>query len=223
MTAEVEPPGRTGLSRMLDPADRAAEILFGLIMVLTFTLSLGATGMGRADVEVVLLGALGCNLAWGLIDAVMYLMGARAERGLAAAGVRAVADAESPAAAHAIIAAHLPPAILPALGPVDLERIRLHLSTVPAASLRPRIGRQDYLAAVGVFLLVFLCLVPVAVPFLLVDNVALALRVSNVVALVLLFVTGFAFGRHVGRPWRTGLAMVAVGVVLVALALALGG
>ena len=74
-------------------------------------------------------------------------------------------------AAHAIIAAHLPPAILPALGPAELERIRLHLSTVPAESLRPRIGREDYLAAFGVFLLVFLCLVPVAVPFLLVDNV----------------------------------------------------
>ena len=74
----------------------------------------------------------------------------------------------------------------------------------------------------GVFLLVFLCLLPVAVPFLLIDDVALALRLSNVVALVLLFLTGFAFGRQVGRPWRTGLAMVAVGVVLVAVALALG-
>jgi len=209
--------------RVLDPADRAAEILFGLIMVLTFTLSLGATDMGRADVAAVLLGALGCNLAWGLIDAAMYLMGTRAERSLAAATVRDVQAARSPADAHAIIAAHLPAAVLPALGPADLERIRLHLETLPAESLAPRIGRDDYLAALGVFLLVFLCLVPVAVPFMLIGDVALALRVSNAVALVLLFVTGFAFGRHVGRPWRTGFAMVGVGIALVAVALALGG
>ena len=58
---------------------------------------------------------------------------------------------------------------------------------------------------------------------MLIGDVALALRVSNAVALVLLFVTGFAFGRHVGRPWRTGFAMVGVGIALVAVALALGG
>lgn len=55
--------------RKLNPADRASEILFGLIMALTFTLSLGATGAGRADVQAVLIGALGCNVAWGAIDA----------------------------------------------------------------------------------------------------------------------------------------------------------
>jgi hypothetical protein len=100
--------GRDALRRVLDPADRASEILFGLIMVLTFTLSLGATGMGKADVHAVLIGALGCNLAWGIIDAVLYLMGARAERGLAASSVRAISTADDPAAAHAIIAEHLP-------------------------------------------------------------------------------------------------------------------
>ena len=216
-------PRSSALRRVLNPADRASEILFGLIMVLTFTLSLGAPGTGMADVQVVLIGALGCNLAWGLIDAVMYLMGARAERGLAASSVRAIRAAKDPAAAYAIMAEHLPQAILPALTPADMERIRLHLNALPPESLEPRIGRDDYLAAFGVFLLVFLCLVPVAIPFLLLDDIAVALRFSNVVAVGLLFLTGFTFGRHVGRPWRVGFSMVAVGVVLVAVAATLGG
>jgi hypothetical protein len=212
-----------GLYRALDPADRASELLFGLIMVLTFTLSLGASEAGKADINVVLIGALGCNLAWGVIDAVMYLMGVRGERGLAGSAARAIRNADSPEAAYATIAGQLPPAILPALSTKDFERIRLHLRTLPEESLEPPIGPQDYLAAIGVFFLVFFCVLPVAAPFLLIDDLQTALRISNAVAILMLFLTGFAFGRHIGRPWQVGLSMVAIGLVLVAIAIALGG
>jgi hypothetical protein len=219
-----ETPGRTATSRrVLDPVSRASEALFGLIMVLTFTLSLSATDAGRADVRAVLLGALGCNLAWAIIDAVMYLMSACGEDRLAASTVRAIRDAESPAAGRAVIAEHLPTAVLPALTEADLDRIRIHLSGLPPESLDAGFGRDDYLAALGVFLLVFLCLFPVAAPFLLLDDVTLALRISNIVAVVMLFLTGFTFGRQVGRPWRAGFLMVAIGLALVAVAMALGG
>jgi hypothetical protein len=215
--------GKIGLCRVLDPADRTSELLFGLIMVLTFTLSLGATGVGKADISVVLLGALGCNLAWGFIDAVMYVMGVLAERRLDGAAARAIRNADTPAAAHAAIAQHLPSAFLPALSTNDLERIRLHLRTLPEESLELPIGPQDYLAAIGVFLLVFLSVLPVTAPFLLIDDLRTALRVSNIVAILMLFLTGFAFGRHIGRSWHVGLSMVAIGLLLVAIAIALGG
>jgi VIT1/CCC1 family predicted Fe2+/Mn2+ transporter len=74
-----------------------------------------------------------------------------------------------------------------------------------------------------VFLLVFLSLFPVALPFLFVKDVALALKISNGIALLLLFLTGFTFGRHVGRPCRTGMLMVVIGIVLVVIAMILGG
>ena len=67
--------------RVLDPIDRVSEVLFGLIMVLTFTGSLSVAEAGREDVRAMLIGALGCNLAWGIIDAVFYLMGCLADRG----------------------------------------------------------------------------------------------------------------------------------------------
>ena len=66
--------------RVLDPVDRISEVLFGLIMALTFTGSLSAAESGRADVELMLTGAIGCNIAWGLVDAVMYLMSSVVER-----------------------------------------------------------------------------------------------------------------------------------------------
>lgn len=209
--------------RVLDPMDRASEILFGLIMVLTFTLSIAATETGREDVRTVLVGALGCNLAWGIIDAVMYLMGVRGERRIAASELAAIRSENDPVLGCALVADQLPPAVLAALTEAELERIRLRLKALPE-SLPARAWQwDDLLAACGVFLLVFFCVFPVVLPFLVFDEIALALRVSNAVAILLLFLTGFTFGRHVGAPWRSGLVMVLVGMALVAVAFALGG
>ena len=77
MSAE---PGESS-KRVLDPIDRVSEVLFGLIMVLTFTGSLSVAEAGRDDVRAMLIGALGCNLAWGIIDGILYLMGCLAEKG----------------------------------------------------------------------------------------------------------------------------------------------
>ena len=60
--------------RILEPMDRISEILFGLIMALTFTLTLGVITADRIQVRTMLLAALGCNLAWGIIDASVFLM-----------------------------------------------------------------------------------------------------------------------------------------------------
>src|SRR5688572_29326728 len=95
--------------RALDPAERIAEVLFGLIMVLTFTGSLSIADAGREDVDVMLIGAVACNLAWGLIDAVLYLMGCLAERGGNRETHRAVYHAVNPAEARRLIADALPP------------------------------------------------------------------------------------------------------------------
>ena len=55
-------------------------------------------------------------------------------------------------------------------------------------------------------------------------NAGPALRVSNVVAIVMLFLTGYAFGRMTGRrPWLVGISMVVLGSILVGLTMALGG
>ena len=78
-----------GSRRVLDPIDRISEILFGLIMVLTFTGSLSVAEAGRDDTRTMLIGALGCNLAWGIIDGVLYLMSGLANRGRLVRGLRA--------------------------------------------------------------------------------------------------------------------------------------
>ena len=66
--------------RLLEPLDRVSEILFGLIMAVTIVGSLSIATAGHTEVRTVLIGALGCNIAWGLVDAVMYVLRGMAER-----------------------------------------------------------------------------------------------------------------------------------------------
>jgi len=210
--------------RVLEPIERISEVLFGIIMVLTFTGSLSVAEAGREDVRTMLIGALGCNLAWGVIDAIMYLMGCLTERAHRNRTVLAVRKAAQPEKAHRIILEALPPAIAPVLQAPELERIRLHLNQLPEPPARPKLSGRDWWGAVGVFLLVFFSTLPVVLPFTFIDAATRALRLSNAIAIVMLFLTGFAFGRCAGyRPWTMGAAMVVVGGVLVAITIALGG
>lgn len=214
---------RASFRRVLNPVDRSSEILFGLIMVMTFTSSLSAGQAGGADVRAMLIGALSCNLAWGIIDAVMFFMSSMAERRLCERTVQAVRTADSATVARTVIADALPALVLPALSPSDLDRIRLHLLSLPADEVQARVQTQDLVGASAVFLLVFLLTFPVVAPFLFIANPLIALRVSNAIAIGLLFLTGYALGRHSGRPLRIGVLMVTVGLVMVTIASALGG
>lgn len=210
--------------RVLEPIDRISETLFGLIMVLAFTGSLSVAGAGREDVRTMVIGAVGCNLAWGLIDGIMYLMNCLSDRARTIRIVRSIQHAVEPAEAHRIIASAVPPELAPVLQLPELERMRLQVNQLPEPPARPRLSGEDWRGAVGVFLLVFLSTFPVVLPFLFANDVMRALRLSNAVAIGMLFVLGYAFGRRIGiRPWVSGLIMVVLGSVLVGITIALGG
>jgi hypothetical protein len=212
------------IRRVLEPSERIAEVLFGLIMVLTFTGSLSIAEAGRDDVRAMLIGALGCNIAWGVIDGVLYLMASLAERGRGLTTFLAVRRAASPTEAHQLIAGALPPVIAAGLAADEFERLRHHLLALPEPPAGARLNAADWRGAFGVFLLVFFSTFPVAVPFMVMQNAAAALRVSNVVALVMLCVAGIAYARLVGRSaWLIAPAMVTLGFLLVALTIVLGG
>ena len=211
-------------TRVLDPIDRVSEVLFGLIMVLTFTGSLSVAEAGREDVREMLIGALGCNIAWGIIDAMLYLMGVLAEKGRGLITLLAVRKATDPQEAQRHIAGALPPVVASILEPAELESIRQRLARLPEPPTHARLDRDDWLGAIGVFVLVFLSTFPVAIPFIFMHEAGPALRVSNAIAIVMLFLLGYAFARMTGRhPWLVGIAMVAIGAMLVSMTMALGG
>ena len=210
--------------RVLRPVERILEVWFGLIMVLTLTCSLSVAESGREEIRTLLFAALGCNLAWGIIDGFMYLVACFSERGHALQVLRALRRSADPDRAHGILADAMPPLLASALSAGDFEAIRQRVQQLPEPPARPFFLKADWLGALGVFLLVFLSTFPVVVPFLLFHDVKLALRISNGIALGILFLSGHALGRYAGyRPWRMGLATVVSGSVLVGTAIALGG
>ncbi len=210
--------------RILNPFERFSEIVFGLIMVLSFTGALSVTEAGRGDVHAMLIGAIGCNFAWGIIDATFYLLGCITEQNRAAALLRQVQQSTNPENAQQLIAGALPAAVRHALQPADFERLRGHLQQLPPPAGRPRLTGEHWRGALGVFLLVFITTFPVVVPFFFVHDLHPALRISNGIAIAMLFGAGRMLGSYAGlRPVWTGLLMVVIGALLVALTIALGG
>jgi VIT1/CCC1 family predicted Fe2+/Mn2+ transporter len=197
--------------------------VFGLIMVLTFTGSLSVAEAGRDDVRTMLIGALGCNIAWGIIDGLLYIMGSLASRGRDLAVLRALRSAADPQQTRQAIASAVPE-LAAIMGPAELAAIQKRALELPEPPARARFQREDWRGAIGVFLIVFLTTFPVALPFLFMTNAGTALRVSNVIAIVMLFLLGCTYGRVIGhRPWMIGISMVALGAALVGMTIALGG
>ena len=210
--------------RALDPIERVSEVIFGLIMVLTFTGSLSVATAGHAEVREMLVGALGCNLAWGVIDALLYLMASLAEKGRGLATFHAVRATRDPGEGQRLIAGSLPPVVAGVLDPAQLEAMRERLNRLPEPPERPRFDADDWRAGLAVLLLVFISTFPVVVPFILLRDAHLALRISNAVAVFMLFVCGYTVGRLTRyHPWGMGIGMVIVGGFLVSMTMALGG
>lgn len=215
-------------ARHLDPGSHMGEILFGLIMTLTFTLGAGMVIQeeGRAGAREMLVGILGCNLAWGIIDGVLYVLGQVFERGRVRRIGLNLRLARSDAAARQAVAAEFDEV----LGTVtdEAERDRLYqgvVTRVRATPVRPnRVRREDLLGGLAAGWLVFACSFPAVLPFLVIDDPWIALRVSNVILLGLLFAVGWRAARHtLAKPWLAGVTFLLVGVLLVALAIPLGG
>jgi hypothetical protein len=210
--------------RILDPIDRNSEILFGLFMVLTFTGTLSVASAGREDVRTMLIAAIGCNIAWGFVDGVMYVLRNLVSRGRQISLVRTVRAATRPEDAHRLIAHRLGP-LSSALDPAALERLRRWVADQSmTAATRVTVNFADLKGALAVFLLVFSSTFPVVLPFVFIADLRLAMRVSAAIAIAMMFACGWGWGRYAGLvPWRSGLALVVLGCGVEAVIIALGG
>jgi VIT1/CCC1 family predicted Fe2+/Mn2+ transporter len=216
------------VNKYLDPATSMGEVLFGLIMTLTFTLSAGLTIQeeGREGARQLLIATIGCNMAWGVIDGVFYMLGQLFERGRLRRLALRVRETVQQDKALSLVASEMDE-ILESVTAAD-ERQKLYrriVERVRTAELRPnRITREDVMGAVASFWLVFFSSLPAAVPFLFIDDARFALRVSNAILLGLLFWAGYSWARYTtARPFWTGLVFLLVGSALVVMAIAFGG
>ena len=220
---------RTALvDKYLDPVSSFGEVIFGLIMTLTFTLGAGLMleQDGPDAARELLIATVGCNVAWGLIDAAMFIVNQAFERGRRRRLLHMVQRSPSAQRALPHVAEALDDMLLPVTTEPErrllYERIadRIRASALP----RNRITHLDLFGALVSFWLVFLASLPAALPFLFVEPPRTALRISNFLLLAMLFGVGWTWaGYTLAQPWVVGLLLMLGGLALVAIAIALGG
>jgi hypothetical protein len=209
---------------VLSPVDRVSEMLFGLFMALTFVGAISVADQGDAQIRTMFIAALGCNLAWGLVDAVMYLVRTVTDRGRLLTLLRSVRSARDAESGRTLIEGSLSQVAAGLVSTAEIEAMRgriVALTTLPA---RPKLNRDDLIAALAIFLIVVAATFPVVLPFVMFEDVGTAKNASRAVALAMLFAGGLALGRYAGYgSWRVGFAMAGLGTGLVVAINALGG
>ena len=215
------------IRKHLGPTDILCEVLFGLIMVLTFTLGAGlVVEEGPQATRRLLIGIIGCNLAWGLIDGLMHILSSMLERSRKSRLIKALQTASDALESRQRIAEHLDPLLAPYTLPAERERLyaatltRLKNSTPPLI----RLSKDDVLGGLAKFWLVVISTIPATLPFVLLDDRTLALRLSNGLLLAMLFLVGYRWAQDTNSPpWRVGTTLLLGGLFLVGVAIALGG
>ncbi len=218
---------RAFISRYVAPVDRLAEIIYALLIILTFTLATKAINT-NADARQLMLAALGCNIAWGMIDGVMYVLTSVFERGRLYRFATLTRQSPDPGAAMDAVADELDDTLAPLA--TEEERKQLYANIVKMMSddklpEAPGATREDLLGAVAIFAIVVLASLPPILPFFIFWwNALLALRVSNFVTVGMLFIVGWSWAGHTGaNRLKSGLGLMLVGVVVVAISIPLGG
>ncbi len=212
------------ISGRLGPVGRLNEILFGLIMVLTFTCSISAATAGREEVSTILWSALGCNVAWGLVDSFMYLFSVLLERGETFSSIRSIRNATTESSANEAVKDAMSPFLSQILKKEHLTHLSSEIKSLPEPPLKTFLTWRDFRYAAAIFLLVFLSTFPVTIPFIFIKEVPIAIRVSNGIALLSLFLTGVYLAKQTGRQKLIfGLSFAFLGAVLVSITMALGG
>jgi hypothetical protein len=218
-------PAPSFLNRHFAPEDRLAEVICGLVMVLTFTATTSATFEGTTP-HALLIAVLGCNIAWGIVDGVTYILGNLLVRGARARLITRLKHAQADPAAVALAGERLDAVIGDLLTPAQRQQV-LQWVIEGAKSVEPepaKLKKGDVLTGVACFLIVFGAALPVLVPFVLIDNEAAALRVANALMLLMLFVIGWRWAKFANlNRWKTGLALLGLGLVLVGITVVLGG
>ncbi|MBX5150198.1 VIT family protein [Rhizobium lentis] len=213
---------------IIDPGDALGEVLFGLIMALTLTVGSRLVFEEEGlDAPELIVATVGCNVAWGIIDAVLFVLGTTFYKSRRLRLFRQIKAAGSETAALNMLAKEFPIEEAPfSAKAADADPLYRSLLTLArrADPVRASLSKNDLLAALAVVFLVSVTSIPAVTPLLLIDSAHLALRVSNLFLIMLLFVTGYAWAKFSGgRPFYAGMTMTCLGLLLVAIAVALGG
>ena len=209
---------------LLNKMDRVSEILFGIIMTLTFTCSIGIANAKNTEIRQLIIAAISCNIAWGLVDAISYIVSTIMQRSRNRTVLDSVLTTSDADKARKYISDSLPPSIASVLGAADLEQIRSKLAKLPDSALQVRLTTRDLKRSLLIFFLMFISTLPIVTPFIFIHDTNTALRTSNLIAIIMMFFCGWSLAKYVGiNKWILSITMTFIGIILVFITIVLGG
>lgn len=209
---------------ILNPLDRAAELLFGVILAVTFTCSMSVGSSHQVEISELLVGVIGCNLAWGFVDGIMYIVETMARKNRNRVLFHSMRISSSSEEARNILVDAMPPILAEAIDEKELELIRQKLLELPSTAVSAQLTFDDVKKAIALFLMSFVATFPIVIPFILIEDSIVALRTSNAVGIMMMSLCGWSVARYVGfNRWIGTIAMALVGTLMAIVTIALGG
>lgn len=206
---------------LLSPSDRHSEILFGLIMVLTIT---GTVGLETGSRKAVLSAGIGACIAWGIVDGIIFVYGNLLERGRIALAAREASTCKEEGCDLRKIREELEDTIVDTLSEREKHEVARHIrERLKPVENHTHATKEDIMGGIAAGMLVFLSGIPVLLPFLFLDGIW-AMRLSSLIGFILLFAIGYRWAGYIGqsRFW-TGVTMMGVGMVITGVVIVLGG
>ncbi|NJD77938.1 MAG: hypothetical protein FIB08_12740 [Candidatus Methanoperedens sp.] len=206
---------------LLSPSDRHSEVLFGLIMVLTIT---GTVGLETNSRKAVLSAGIGACIAWGIVDGIIYVYSNLLERGRIALAAQEASTCTEEGCDLRKIKEELEDTIVDTLGESEKHEVARHiLERLKPVENHTHATKEDIMGGIAAGTLVFLSGIPVLLPFLLLDGIW-AMRLSSIIGFIMLYAIGYRWGGYIGRSrFWTGVTMTGVGMVITGVVIALGG
>jgi len=219
-------PVKEFISYYLTPSERLSEALYSLILVLTVISAIEITiARDQQTSSTILFVALGASVAWGMVDAVVYVLTGLHKRNH---HVRVVSRIKKRPKADAIrqIDDELEDSLIGVLDKEERDRIaeQVFATMHDATPLRQGVTKDDVLGGIASFLISFIIVLPPLMPFILNLPLDYAIRLSNVIAVAMLFIVGYVSGGLGGmNRIRWALTITVLGVIIVLVTILLGG
>ena len=167
-------PANGFLESLIDLIDWLSETTFSILIFLTFTLAFWLIGLSGApkqyispaEVNELLIGALGAVVAWGMIDGIMYALFSVFERGERHRLVDDIQAARTSEETPEIIAEDMDYLLEPIIGEEERKVLFGNILTHLQKSKPRNIGlkREDLTVALGHVLVAILAVISSAIP-----------------------------------------------------------
>lgn len=207
-----------------------AEVMYGVIIAMTFTSSLREWGyplVGDLVLHKTIVAALGCCIAWGIADGLFYLWERRYIIRQENRIIQISKSAQLDESAIPIIEEQLDDTILrniPRLNRRQLyENLTRYLSTV---DVREKLSPRDCITIIlGTLIRSSAAGVIIVIPFFVIHNVGHALSISNLAGILLLFGVGYcrAPDKDFFSKVLFGFGTSFIGIMIAAITVVLGG